>query len=464
MEENPLKMRAPGLENDASNFDDNILLVFENCSNLVLQYVGNTTRSVHAAFVLFNNNSFDIISFLSSYAFLKSRLEGYLFEHINSSRESLQTVQRRSSKLTQALKANTKVIVYGNQLRFFRKKIERAICESRRLAKEDSRWSQFVSALRGFSSYANSLITFALIGEKVMSEEYPSSLSFAVRGAISSLGNDVNWEQRNAQTIQKIKTAKKSVQKILDQLEEENELCKMERKFNKEDMCQITLRNFSIGVATREEVLLEPTNMIIPPGVTAVTGVSGCGKSSFLSKVQGIRNNGISSEGEIIFQSPLGEEVSVWHTPQEILLAPCSNLFEIIAQKSYENINREEKDTITEILSTLKLDGSSEQEIMNNLDKMKDWGHDLSGGQRKKIAIASMLFHSPSFVILDEVFTGLDPDSVKLVQEEIKKRLPSSVILVVDHHAEANNYDGFYDQKLHIEIENSQMQISEFGE
>jgi len=32
----------------------------------------------------------------------------------------------------------------------------------------------------------------------------------------------------------------------------------------------------------------------------------------------------------------------------------------------------------------------------------------------------------------------------------LKKYLPNALILIVDHHAEDNNYDSFYDMKMHF--------------
>lgn len=36
------------------------------------------------------------------------------------------------------------------------------------------------------------------------------------------------------------------------------------------------------------------------------------------------------------------------------------------------------------------------------------------------------------------------------VQQVIKKYLPYTMILSVDHHAEGNNYDKFYDYEVHF--------------
>ena len=63
--------------------------------------------------------------------------------------------------------------------------------------------------------------------------------------------------------------------------------------------------------------------------------------------------------------------------------------------------------------------------------------------------IVSALIKKPDILILDEIFNGLDEGSTKKVQQMLKKHLPNTLMLIVDHHAKDNNYD-FYNQELHF--------------
>ena len=59
----------------------------------------------------------------------------------------------------------------------------------------------------------------------------------------------------------------------------------------------------------------------------------------------------------------------------------------------------------------------------------------LSGGERRRLEIARSLTLQPSFVLLDEPFSGIDPLTVKDLQEIIRDLAKSGIgILITDHN------------------------------
>jgi lipopolysaccharide export system ATP-binding protein len=59
----------------------------------------------------------------------------------------------------------------------------------------------------------------------------------------------------------------------------------------------------------------------------------------------------------------------------------------------------------------------------------------LSGGERRRVEIARALATSPSFMLLDEPFAGIDPIAVADIQEIIAKLRDSGIgILITDHN------------------------------
>ncbi len=59
----------------------------------------------------------------------------------------------------------------------------------------------------------------------------------------------------------------------------------------------------------------------------------------------------------------------------------------------------------------------------------------LSGGERRRLEIARSLTLQPSFVLLDEPFSGIDPLTVKDLQEIIRDLAKSGIgVLITDHH------------------------------
>ena len=59
----------------------------------------------------------------------------------------------------------------------------------------------------------------------------------------------------------------------------------------------------------------------------------------------------------------------------------------------------------------------------------------LSGGERRRLEIARSLTLQPSFILLDEPFSGIDPLTVKDLQEIIQQLSKSGIgVLITDHN------------------------------
>ena len=73
-------------------------------------------------------------------------------------------------------------------------------------------------------------------------------------------------------------------------------------------------------------------------------------------------------------------------------------------------------------------------------EQMKDISpFDLSGGQKRRVAIASVLAMKPKYLILDEPTAGLDPEGRDEILGEIKKiydNSPEITIIIVSHSME----------------------------
>src|SRR5213079_3252799 len=73
------------------------------------------------------------------------------------------------------------------------------------------------------------------------------------------------------------------------------------------------------------------------------------------------------------------------------------------------------------------------------LDKVwRSRGYMLSGGERRRVEIARSLVINPSFLLLDEPFSGIDPIQVLELQRIIFELKRSGIgILVTDHNVSA---------------------------
>jgi lipopolysaccharide export system ATP-binding protein len=67
-------------------------------------------------------------------------------------------------------------------------------------------------------------------------------------------------------------------------------------------------------------------------------------------------------------------------------------------------------------------------------DRRHSKGFELSGGERRRVEIARALASSPSFILLDEPFTGIDPKQVEGIQQIVLRLTGNGIgILITDH-------------------------------
>lgn len=80
-----------------------------------------------------------------------------------------------------------------------------------------------------------------------------------------------------------------------------------------------------------------------------------------------------------------------------------------------------------------KLESLLEEFGLNKIRKSN--GDVLSGGERRRTEIARCLATSPSFILLDEPFAGIDPIAVEDIQNIVRKLKEKNIgILITDHN------------------------------
>ncbi len=67
--------------------------------------------------------------------------------------------------------------------------------------------------------------------------------------------------------------------------------------------------------------------------------------------------------------------------------------------------------------------------------RLDERGHNLSGGQRQKVALARVFAQPSRILLLDEPTLGLDPESERMLAERLPKLLDSSAVLIVTTHS-----------------------------
>lgn len=165
--------------------------------------------------------------------------------------------------------------------------------------------------------------------------------------------------------------------------------------------------------------------------IVGLLGKNGAGKTTTFNMVVGLVR---PSSGEIHLQ---GEEVSgmpmyrrarrgISYLPQE--------------ESIFKKLTVEEN--LMAILETLDLENSERQQKLEDLlfelgieRVRKSRAYMLSGGEKRRLAIARCLVTEPSLLMLDEPFSGVDPIAVQDVQQIILSlRARGLAVLITDHN------------------------------
>jgi lipopolysaccharide export system ATP-binding protein len=98
------------------------------------------------------------------------------------------------------------------------------------------------------------------------------------------------------------------------------------------------------------------------------------------------------------------------------------NILLVLEQQGLSRAARGEK--AAQLLEECNLEGVCEQPAWT-----------LSGGERRRVEIARALALEPSFVLLDEPFTGIDPRSIQDLQETVRYlRRRGLGVVITDHN------------------------------
>jgi ABC-type cobalamin/Fe3+-siderophores transport system ATPase subunit len=197
----------------------------------------------------------------------------------------------------------------------------------------------------------------------------------------------------------------------------------------------IEIKNLSYRI--RGKAILRDVNLRIEPGsFWLIFGPNGAGKTTLFRIIAGLITD---YEGEVkidghdihldskrqlarkVSYLPQFEEFSLPLTVREILLAgryPYLSLFQDYAREDYNILHR-----------ALETFGIAEFENRGI--------NTLSGGERKKVMLASAYIQDVPIILFDEPFTFLDPEAVShLKKHMIKLKEQGKTLVVVSHHIE----------------------------
>jgi len=183
--------------------------------------------------------------------------------------------------------------------------------------------------------------------------------------------------------------------------------------------------------------IIQNLSLSINPGsINGLLGPNGSGKTTLFNLILGIMKPDSGEiyakekdKGEKINLLPVHERASrlkIGYIPQNESIfrgISCIDNLRAIAQISIKS-KRQQSETVERLLTEFTL-----QDVRNIL------AQNLSGGQKKKLVIARALINKPRILLMDEIFSAVDPITIEnikkiIVNLQVNKNIS---ILITDH-------------------------------
>ena len=175
--------------------------------------------------------------------------------------------------------------------------------------------------------------------------------------------------------------------------------------------------------------------------ITGLIGHTGSGKSTLVNLLNGLYK---PTEGKVYLDG-----VDIWEKPKEI----SSVRYRVGLVMQYPEYQLFEETVKDDIAFAPRNLGLSEEEVMRRVveaahftgitaDMLDKSPFDLSGGQKRRVAIAGIIAMRPDVLVLDEPAAGLDPRGRREILGKIREysRASGTSVVLVSHSMEDMAY------------------------
>lgn len=170
---------------------------------------------------------------------------------------------------------------------------------------------------------------------------------------------------------------------------------------------------------------LHSVHVRFPEGLTCLLGLNGAGKTTLLRTIAGDLSPraGVIGIGQSTFttEAPRSVHSKVAYLPQDPVLPGQMLVWDVVTYAAW--LKRVSSSTaVTEALDRVQL-----------LERRHDRCSALSGGLRRRAALACALVGGPEVVLLDEPTVGLDPEQRLQLRSIVHDALHGSTVVISTH-------------------------------
>ncbi|MBE6732676.1 MAG: energy-coupling factor transporter ATPase [Ruminococcaceae bacterium] len=188
---------------------------------------------------------------------------------------------------------------------------------------------------------------------------------------------------------------------------------------------------------TKKDAITDISFSVLKGEIIGIVGHTGSGKSTLVQHLNGLLK---ATSGEVLLD---GE--NIWDKPKEIrkVRSKVGIVFQYPEYQLFEdtvyldiafgpkNMGLDSEEIKRRVYDTCKLIGIKEEYLEKS-------PFDLSGGEKRRVAIAGVMAMKPEVIVFDEPVAGLDPkgreDVIKMIYDY--RNAYNATVLIVSHNME----------------------------
>ena len=288
--------------------------------------------------------------------------------------------------------------------------------------------TQILSAIPVFLTALTNAVVLVLGGFYILNGQLTIGMLVAFQSLMTSFMTPVNNLVSLGSQLQELEGDMNRLDDVFKyQVDEHNN--GFDEEFQEKLSGNVEIKNLSFGYSRLEPALIENFNLTLKPGSrVALIGGSGCGKSTIAKLITGINK---PWSGKILFDGIEKEKLS-----KRVIANSLSVVDQDICMFSgtiRDNLTLWDDDISDfEVVRAAK-DACIHNDISARSSgydhKLDEGGSNFSGGQRQRLEIARALVTNPTIMVLDEATSALDPLTEKTVDESIRRRGCTCIIV-----------------------------------